>query len=130
MNAIARKEQPTYLRLLRPNEIQQPEPYFRLELEDGPDGEELAVVTISRNARLLEGIRANESHLRDGCFAVRCEPPIITATNPKQDSLKRLYEAVCANPTASLRELASVLGTSRTTIMHMRRQLAVEGRLP
>jgi hypothetical protein len=58
MNATVRKARPTYLRLVQLNEIDEPEPYFRLELEEGVDGEELALVTISRHARLLAEVRS------------------------------------------------------------------------
>lgn len=53
MNATARKEGPTYLRLVRPNEIAGPEPYFRIETELAPNGEEAALVTVARHPRLL-----------------------------------------------------------------------------
>jgi len=46
------------LRLVGADQATEPEPYYRVHVEQGADDEEVVLVTISRHGRLLEQVRA------------------------------------------------------------------------
>ena len=58
MTVIPARKRPHYVRLVRPEDLAEPEPYYRVDSEQGSGGEDVVLVIISRNPRLLEELRA------------------------------------------------------------------------